>query len=169
MDAPSPAGKRGRRFKAAGANETQRVPAGCFVRGLSCARRLGFGAKSVRREGKSGTLREKRAATQGLGVESLRREEESGTLCENLAATQGLGVESLRRGGCWGKISHQARKDRGDRKDRGVVRDERSPGGAGDDYDGGLCYIFGRVERRWDIPRVRWKSCSMVSWPYFLM
>ena len=38
--------KRGRRFKAAGANETQRVRAGCFVRGLSCARRLGFGAKA---------------------------------------------------------------------------------------------------------------------------
>ena len=38
--------KRGRRFKAAGANETQRVRAGCFVRGLSCARRLGSGAKT---------------------------------------------------------------------------------------------------------------------------
>ena len=38
--------KRGRRFKAAGANETRRVRAGCFVRGLSCARRLGFGAKA---------------------------------------------------------------------------------------------------------------------------
>ena len=37
------------------------------------------------------------------------------------------------------------------------------------DADGGLCYIFGRVARRWDIPRVRWRSCSMVSWPYFLM
>lgn len=34
---------------------------------------------------------------------------------------------------------------------------------------GGVCYIFGRVARRWDIPRVRWRSCSMVSWPYFLM
>ena len=93
--------KRGRRFKAAGANETQRVRAGCFVRGLSCARQLGFGAKK------------------------LRWEERSGTFCENFAATQGLGVESLRRGGCWGKISRQARND------RGVVRDERSPGGAG--------------------------------------
>ena len=38
--------KRGRRFKAAGANETRRVRAGCFVRGLSCARRLGSGAKT---------------------------------------------------------------------------------------------------------------------------
>ena len=34
--------KRGRRFKAAGANETRRVRAGCFVRGLSFARQLGF-------------------------------------------------------------------------------------------------------------------------------
>lgn len=38
--------KRGRRFKAAGANETQRVRAGCLVRGINCARRLGFGAKT---------------------------------------------------------------------------------------------------------------------------
>lgn len=37
------------------------------------------------------------------------------------------------------------------------------------DADGGVCYIFGRVARRWDIPRVRWRSCSRVSWPYFLM
>lgn len=55
----------------------------------------------------------------------------------------------------------------GDGMGRGCLETRDPRAGPGMTVMGG--YIFGRVARRWDIPRVRWRSCSMVSWPYFLM
>ena len=64
--------KRGRRFKAAGANETQRVRAGCFVRGLSFASVRGMSFAGVRGLSFASVRRMSFAGVRGMSFAGVR-------------------------------------------------------------------------------------------------
>ena len=82
--------KRGRRFKAAGANETQRVRAGCFVRGLSFASVRGMSFAGVRGLSFASVRRMSFAGVRGMSFASVRRMSFAGVRGMSFAGVRGM-------------------------------------------------------------------------------